>query len=329
MNKRICILGTGAWATALGIRLSLNGSTVFLYGIDIYEVNDINSGYNKKYFGEKKFVSSLSATTDLNAAIGDSKFIIFAVPSVNLIDVLKKVKLIISKNSNVIFINTVKGLDPVTNNVWSKTIKKELKGYKAKLVNLAGPSLATDVFELKPVILNISGKNKDAVLSVKSLFKSNDFKVVPIKDFIGIQIYSSVKNLLAIGAGIVSEKYNSVSSVSALITLGLKETMQICSRMGAKKSTLLSFCGVGDTFLTCFVNDSRNFNFGKLIYHHGVKKAIKLNKKTIEGYLMYKVVKNIIFKYKLICPVFTTLIEVLEEKIEANHFVEKCWSLIS
>ncbi|MDE5545253.1 MAG: hypothetical protein K2N92_00515 [Malacoplasma sp.] len=329
MNKRICILGTGAWATALGIRLSLNGATVFMYGVDVFEVNDINSGYNKKYFGENKFVSSLSATTDLSTAIGDSKFIILAFPSNYLIEVLRKMRTIISRNSNVILINTIKGLDPVTHGVLSKTIKKELKGYKAKLVTLSGPSLASDVFNLKPTIINVSGKNKETVSSVVNLFNSNEFKVIPITDFKGIQIYSSMKNLLAIGAGIVSEKYNSISSISALITLGLKEILLICKHMGAKKSTLLSFCGVGDAFLSCFSNDSRNFNFGKLIYNHGIRKALTLNKKTVEGYQVYKVAKNIIFKYKLFCPVFSTLIEVLDEKTKADHFVEKCWSLIS
>ncbi|MDE5774786.1 MAG: NAD(P)-binding domain-containing protein, partial [Malacoplasma sp.] len=170
MNKRICILGTGAWATALGIRLSLNGATVFMYGVDIFEVNDINSGYNKKYFGEKKFISSLSATTDLSTAIGDSKFIILAFPSNYLIEVLRKLRTIISRNSNVILINTIKGLDQVTHDVLSKTIKKELKGYKAKIVTLSGPSLASDVFDLKPTIVNISGKNKETVSSVINLF---------------------------------------------------------------------------------------------------------------------------------------------------------------
>lgn len=328
INNRICILGTGAWATALGLRLSLNGNTVFLWGIDNNEVNDINSGYNKKYFGESKFASSLSATINLNTAIGDAKYIIFAVPSDALKEVLSKVKEVVSKKANVIFVNVIKGLDSNTNDILSKTIKSELKNYSGKLVTLCGPSFAIDVFEQKPTIINASGKNFNAVKSVCEIFNSDVFKIIPCNDEVGLQVFSSLKNLLAIAVGIAEENHNSINTISAMLTMGIEEMQDIAKHMGANKKTMISFCGIGDIFLTCTSDKSRNFTFGREVYKYGFEKAIKNNKKTVEGFKVYKIVDSIIKQHNINSPVFSSIIDVLDGKLPPEKFTERCWELI-
>lgn len=329
INNRICILGTGAWATALGLRLSLNGNTVFLWGINNNEVNDINSGYNKKYFGETKFCSSLSATTDLKIAIGDSKYIIFAVPSVALDEVLDKVKNVISPKTQMIFVNVIKGIDPETNDILSKKIKLKLGSYyHSRLVTLCGPSFAQEVFEQKPTIINATGKSNKIVKLVCELFNSEVFKVIPIKDIVGLQIYSSLKNLLAIAVGLTQGDYNSINTMSAIITMGIEEIQDIAYRMKAKRKSIISFCGIGDIFLTCSSTQSRNFSFGQELLSKGVAKAIKENKKTVEGFEVYKTVKNIINKYKIIAPVFNSIIDVLEERLDPKDFAKRCLELV-
>lgn len=326
INNRICILGTGAWATALGSRLSLNGNTVFLWGIDNNEVNDINSGYNKKYFGNTKFSSSLSATTDLKTAIGDSKYIIFAVPSTALESVLDKVKEFLSdKKSQVILINVVKGIDSETSQILSNKIKSKLGGhYYSRLVTLCGPSFATEVFEEKPTVINGTGKNIKIVKQVCELFNSDVFKVIPINDIVGLQVFSSLKNLLAIAVGLSQAEYTSVNTMSAILTMGIEEIQKIACKMKAKKWTIMSFCGIGDIFLTCSSPQSRNYSFGQDLLKKGVEKTIKENKKTVEGFEVYKTAKNIINKYAINAPIFSSIIEVLEGKLEPKEFSKKC-----
>lgn len=328
INNRVCILGTGAWATALGLRLSLNGKTVFLWGIDNNEVNDINSGYNKKYFGDNKFASSLSATTNLNNAIGDSKYIIFAVPSDALKEVLEKLKAVVSPKSNVIFVNVIKGLDSSTNDILSKTIRKELKNYSGKLVTLCGPSFAVDVFDQKPTIINAAGKNFNAVRSVCEIFNSDVFKIIPCNDEIGLQVFSSLKNLLAIAVGIAQENHNSINTISAMLTMGIDEMQDIACHMGANKKTMISFCGIGDIFLTCTSDKSRNFSFGREIFKNGLEKTINNNKKTVEGFKVYKIVDSIIKNHNINSPVFSSIIDVLDGKLAPEKFIERCWELI-
>lgn len=98
--------------------------------------------------------------------------------------------------------------------------------------------------------------------------------------------------------------------------------------MKAKRKSIISFCGIGDIFLTCSSTQSRNFSFGQELLSKGVAKAIKENKKTVEGFEVYKTVKNIINKYKIIAPVFNSIIDVLEERLDPKDFAKRCLELV-
>ncbi len=318
---KISILGTGAWATALGCCLSYNNHEIHMLGIDQKEVNDINSGTNKKYFGDAKLFSSLSASTDIAESLKGSKIILIAVPSTVIVDVLEKVKPLLNKKNHYLFINVAKGLDQNTNDVWSKTIRKTLKSFNVDLVTIIGPSFAIDVFNKKPTVVNVVSKKQEVAKKAAALFNSSFFKVVPIKDEIGAQVLAALKNLLAIAIGISQENHDSINTISALLTQGVSEIQLISKFMGAKDKTILSFCGIGDIFLTCTSDKSRNFTFGREIFRDGVNKVINENKKTVEGYKVYPVVSKIINANDLDTPIFKLIIKVLSNKLDPKNFV--------
>lgn len=321
MTEKICVLGSGAWGTALSCCLSKNKNKVVIWGINENEINDINNGYNKKYFGDKKLFARFEATLDLNAALKDARYILIAVPSNVIISVIKELKLVLNKNTPLTFINVAKGLDSNTDDVWSKSIKKELKRFDFDLVSLVGPSFAVDVFDQKPTVVNVSSKRLEVSRRVSELFNSNFFKAIPIADEIGVQVLSALKNLLAIGVGIAQENHNSINTISAMLTEGIMEMQVIAKKMGSKSKTILQFCGIGDIFLTCTSDKSRNFTFGKEIFRNGLQKTIKNNKTTVEGYKVYKIVSQILNKYKLDTPVFKLIIKVLDGKLAPQDFV--------
>lgn len=321
MSEKICILGSGAWATALGCCLSRNKNKVIIWGINEQEVNDINNGYNKKYFGSKKLFSKLEATLDLKIALQNARYILIAVPSYVIISVIKNLESFLSKNKPITFINVAKGLDPNTYDVWSRSIKKELKRYNFDLVSLVGPSFAVDVFDQKPTVVNVSSKRLESSKRVSELFNCNFFKAIPITDEIGVQVLSALKNLLAVGVGIAQENHNSINTISAMLTEGVMEMQIIAKKMGSKSKTILQFCGIGDIFLTCTSDKSRNFSFGKEIFRNGLEVTLKNNKNTVEGYKVYKIVSQIIRKYNLDTPVFKLIIKVLDGKLQPKDFV--------
>lgn len=321
---KITILGTGAWATALGCCLSLNNHNVIMWGIDKSEVDDINLGYNKKYFDNIKLFSKLKATNNMESALENCKYIILAIPSAFILDVIEKAKIFLSKNDFIIFINVAKGLDSSTNDVWSKSIKKSLKGYNAKIATLIGPSFAIDVFNKKPTIVNVAAKKMEISRVVSSLFNSYFFKCIPINDENGAQVLAALKNLLAIAIGIAKENHNSINTITALLTAGINEMQVIAQIMGAKYKTILQYCGIGDIFLTCTSNQSRNFTFGKDIFRYGIYKTLEKNNSTVEGYKVYPVVKQLVNKNKLDSPIFSLICKVLDGDLDASRFVDSC-----
>lgn len=329
ISNRICILGTGAWATALGSMLSKNNNTIFMWGINQKEINDINTGYNKQYFGNKKFQSSLSATNDLRTAIGNSKYIILAVPSGAITEVIEKLKASISNKTRYVLINVVKGLDEQTHKPLSTVIRKQLKGYKIKLVTICGPSYAEEVFDEKPTIINITSRSLKLSQDIANIFNNKSFKLVPTTDEKGLQIYAALKNLLAIGIGLANEHFDSTNTISAMLTMGINEMKMIGMKMGAKRKTILNFCGIGDIFLTCSSSQSRNFSFGKSIYENGLKQTLDSNRKTVEGYAVFRVVEKIIVEKELNTPLFTSIIKMLKGEVEPKQLVSTIWELAS
>lgn len=321
---KITILGTGAWATALGCCLSLNNHDVVMWGIDKHEIHDINLGYNKKYFGNIKLFSKLKAIDSMEKALENCEYIILAIPSVFILEVVEKAKMHLNKNDFIIFINVAKGLDSSTNDVWSKSIKKILKGYNAKIATLIGPSFAIDVLNKKPTIVNVAAKKMETSKMVSHLFNSHFFKCIPINDENGSQVLAALKNLLAIAIGIAKENHNSINTITALLTAGINEMQEIARIMGAKYKTILQYCGIGDIFLTCTSNQSRNFTFGKEIFREGIYKTLEKNKNTVEGYKVYPVVKQLINKNKLNCPIFSLICKVLDGNLNSSKFVDSC-----
>ncbi|MEG0124274.1 MAG: NAD(P)H-dependent glycerol-3-phosphate dehydrogenase [Malacoplasma sp.] len=324
----ITILGTGAWATALGCCLSLNKHNVMMWGIDKNEINDINAGYNKKYYGDQKLFANLKAIDDLAKSVEKAEYILLAVPSAFILDVIDKVKVHINKSKPITFINVAKGLDSNSNDVWSKSIKKSLKSYNVKIASLIGPSFAIDVYNKKPTIVNVAAKKMETSRIVSSLFNSYFFKCVPINDENGAQVLAALKNLLAIAIGIAEENHNSINTITALLTAGINEMQKIANIMGAKYKTILQYCGIGDIFLTCTCDKSRNFSFGKQIFRDGIYKTLEKNKSTVEGYKVYPIVKQIIIKHKLESPIFSLICKVLDGNLDPSKFVDSCLELI-
>ncbi|MGL4616819.1 MAG: 2-dehydropantoate 2-reductase N-terminal domain-containing protein, partial [Mycoplasmoidaceae bacterium] len=122
----ITIIGTGAWGTAIAKVLSESGNNVTMFGVDKKEIKDINQhGMNKKYYGVSKINTIIRATDDIDKALMNTKYVIFALPSAFLKDTLKIIKK--KLKHKVIFINLVKGIDPANRKPWSFTISKVLK----------------------------------------------------------------------------------------------------------------------------------------------------------------------------------------------------------
>ncbi|MGL4617293.1 MAG: NAD(P)H-dependent glycerol-3-phosphate dehydrogenase, partial [Mycoplasmoidaceae bacterium] len=217
---------------------------------------------------------------------------------------------------------------PANRKPWSFTISKVLKDKSNGLASIIGPSFAIDVYHKKQTIVNVVSNNDNICRKVAGLFSVPYLKVVKCSDEVGAETIAAYKNLLAIGMGIVIESTKSINTISAILTQGIKEIEIISKKNGGKPSTIIEFCGIGDIFLTCTSDLSRNFTFGKSLYRKNIDKSVKNGKTTIEGYTLYEIVKKEIINNGNL-PFFKSICLVLSKQIKPKDIITKTFELIN
>ncbi len=318
--SKVLVVGTGAFGTALANVLLENGHIVNMYGINEEQMEDLKKGYNKEFFGNEKLhrIPHL-ITTDFVEAIRGVEFMVIAVPSKYIQDTLRAHKKAIK--SSVVIINSSKGIDPISGLNYFTLIHNVLP--RNKVCAIAGPSFAKELFDHKHSIVNMTCTD----IKVATKFKNKYFKVKPIADTNGSSLNSALKNGLAVCCGMLDGLNYSINTIAAVITRGVQEITHYIMQEEGLMETSLEYCGLGDVYLTCSSDKSRNFRLGQAIAKKGVKKALSENNLTVEGVeIIYdihpKITKN--KDYVL----FNLLYDLLQCKVQPNKFIDKLWDTI-
>lgn len=309
---RIAVLGSGAWALALSDVLVNNGNEVVVYTIKKETEKEINSFHtNKKYLGELKINKAIFASTNLKEIIKNNDTFLVCVPSVGVESLLEEIKKYIVKPIN--FINATKGLEPKSKETIQTIINRVIdKKYIKSLVSILGPGFAKEVIERNlTCVCSVSVSLNDAT-NVQKLFSNDYFRVYTCLDVKGAELYSSMKNAIAIASGIVSGLGYKENSKACLITRGLKEMKILGSVYGAKDSTFYGLTGMGDLILTCSSFTSRNFKAGyKIGSDDSSSEFLKTNKETVEGLATILTLKEMMKEKNLDLPIINALYEVI------------------
>lgn len=325
MNNKFSIIGTGAWATAIANVLIDNNVQVKMYGINKQEISDINKGRNTKFFGETILTNShlLSATSSLDEVLQFSNNIVLAVPSVALDSVTKNIKAQL-KDAKINVINVAKGFDNTTGKFLSDIIEANLGDSMINLATFIGPSYAIEVFEKKLTMINVATKNEIYANFLCEIFDNHYFKLEWISNEMGAQIFAALKNVLAIGIGIIAYNNPGKNTHSAMISLGVREILNVYHVMSNDNNDMVGYelSGIGDVFLTCSSTKSRNFSFGQKIAQIGVDQSLKQEKMTIEGYDTAKILKNILENHKVYVPLLKNIIDVLFNGKDPNQILD-------
>lgn len=320
---KILILGTGAWGTALANVLLTNKHEVSMWGVDHNEIYDLQQGFNSKYYQKTKLVKKLkTVSNDLKKIFKTNyDYIVIAVPSIYIEQTIKQVLKFI-KNKPV-FINVAKGFNETTKKTWSITINKLISKNAKGLVILIGPSFAVEVFHKEITLVNTVCEDLKLAKKVARVFSNDYFKCVPINDVIGAETISALKNVMAIGSGIMFAQHTSINTRSAILAQMSKEISHVIKVLGGKLDTLYQYCGIGDIFLTCTDTKSRNFSFGQAVGANGfktVKKELKFH--TVEGYWATKTAYEIVKKYKINAPIIEHIYNVLYKNENHKYFIK-------
>ena len=255
MTKRIAIVGAGSWGTALAVIAARAGHEVALWSRDDEVVRSINQDrLNSRYLTSIAIPDRVSATNSIADALDNASLVLLAAPSHAARQLLTAMTP--ELNDDAIVVSVSKGIEIETGKRISEIVK-EVAGTRA-FVCLSGPSFAKEVVAGSPTAVVAASKDAGAARIVQNDLSFENLRIYTNADVIGTELGGSVKNVMAIAAGMTTGSGFGSNSVAALITRGLAEITRLARREGAQVETLMGLAGLGDLVLTCTGHLSRN-----------------------------------------------------------------------
>lgn len=319
MNK-VSILGAGSWGTALAILLANNGHDVTLWSILEPEVEMLNTHREQldKLPGVK-LPDNITITSNLEDSCKNKDLIIFAVASPYVRSTAKLAAPFIKENQ--IVVNVAKGIEETTLDTLSDILNEELKN--TDIAVLSGPSHAEEVSHGIPTTVVVGAESKDTAYFIQDIFMSDKFRVYTSPDLIGIELGGSIKNVIALAAGIADGLGFGDNTKAALMTRGIAEISRLGVAMGGKIETFSGLSGVGDLIVTCTSKHSRNRTAGYLIGKgYTMNEAMEEVKQIVEGVYSAKAAYALAKKYEIPMPIVEQINLVLFENKPAKDAVD-------
>lgn len=319
----IGVLGAGAWGTALAIHLAKQHSEIHLWARNQDALQTIISDKeNKRYLPGASLSDNIIPSTDYNSLINSCTYIIVAVPSTTMRDMMQRINAHASENLRGL-IWACKGLEQNTGKFLHQVAEEELSN-NIQTAILSGPSFAQEVGKGLPTAVTIASTNEAFAKEVAQLFHHPLFRTYISTDVTGVEIGGTFKNILAIAAGIIDGLNFGANARAALITRGVAEMTRFGKRLEVNTDTFSGLSGIGDIVLTCTENMSRNRRFGLGL---GAGKSLQEVEQeigqVIEGKYAAKVVFELAQKLKIELPISTQVYEVLYNNKPARDAVEE------
>ena len=275
---KIAVLGSGSWGTALGQVLAENGHEVVLWGREDHIADEINQAHTNSHFLPGiNLPTTIVATTDLKAALDQATVLLFVLPTKAIRSVARQVASYLSQSdAQPLLVHATKGLEQGTHLRVSQMIEAEIpRPDYQDLVVLSGPSHAEEVARHDLTTVTAACPNLQAAEKVQALFKNHYFRIYTNTDVVGVEMGAALKNIIALGAGVLAGAGYGDNAKAALVTRGLAEISRMGIKLGADPLTFVGLSGVGDLVVTCTSPHSRNWQAGNLLAKGYSKEAIE------------------------------------------------------
>lgn len=316
---KIGIIGTGTWGLALGILLSDNGHELTMWSAISSEIDKLNETRVHPVL-ETRMDDSIVFTADLEEAMRDKELLVLAVPSIYTRSTAARMKEYYRPGQ--IIVSVAKGIEEDTLMPLVDQIEQEISG--ATVSVLCGPSHAEEVAKRLPTVV-VSGCRDQAVAErVRDAFMSPVFRVYTSDDVLGMELGSSLKNVIALAAGIADGLGYGDNTKAALITRGITEIARLGCRMGGRRETFYGLTGMGDLIVTCASMHSRNRRAGILIGQgKTMQEAMDEVHMVVEGVYSAKAARELAEKYNVRMPIVTEVNRILFEGKDARAAVDE------
>ncbi len=317
---KITVIGTGAYSLGIASMLAKRKDNTIMLWTEKEENKEefLKIHQIKSIFPDVTLSDNISITTSYEEALKDTGLIFLITSAKYIYSICNDIK---PYYHNTPICIASKGIDDNTLNTLSNVVKNTLKTTNISVIS--GPTFAIDLIHNEPAALAIAGLNKKTINIVMKNLANDTLKLRVSKDIIGIQLCGSIKNIIAIAAGILKGLGYSESTQVFLINESLHDMKNMISALGGRKKTILSFAGVGDLLLTCSSPKSRNYSFGYLVGNTKNPKEIDeyLKNNTVEGYYTLNSIYQMLKKKGINIPLITLIKNIIDHKQKPENLV--------
>ncbi|MDE7269343.1 MAG: NAD(P)-dependent glycerol-3-phosphate dehydrogenase [Acetatifactor sp.] len=317
---KISILGGGSWGIALAVLLHKNGHEITIWSALESEVEMLSKQHEHKMLPGVKLAEDMVFTADDAEAVRDRDLLVMAVASSYTRITANRISSLVAPGQKIV--NVAKGIEDETLMTLSEIIEQEIP--QAEVAVLSGPSHAEEVGRGLPTSVVVGAKSRATAEYIQNLFMSEVFRVYTSPDVLGIELGGSLKNVVALAAGIADGLGYGDNTKAALITRGITEIARLGTAMGGRFETFCGLTGIGDLIVTCASMHSRNRRAGILMGQgKTMKEAMDEVQMVVEGVYSARAAMSLAKKYDVQLPIIEQVNAVLFEDKSADAAVKE------
>jgi len=326
--KRLAIIGAGSWGTALAIVLAprFRNLRLWVYEQDL-AARMAASRENDVYLPGCPLPPHVEITSGLATALNDADIVLSVMPSHLVRNLYQQMRPFL--NQSMLFVSATKGLENGSLLRMSDVIREVLgigllTRIAPRIAVISGPTFASEVARFEPTALVVASTDLTVAESVQAAFSSPTFRLYSSIDPIGVEIGGSIKNVVAIGAGVLHGMGLGYNVAAALITRGLAEMTRLAVAMGGKAQTLAGLAGLGDLVLTCTGDLSRNRTVGvELAHGRKLDEIVGSMKMVAEGIKTTNAAVELARRYSIEMPISEQMFQMLHSGIAPRDAIQR------
>lgn len=319
-SRSIAILGAGSWGGTLAQYLSELGHSVTVWHRNRDELRLMSDRRVHPFISDIRFPDSVTFVSDLEA-LEISDMVIIGVPSHGVREVVERQGVV---GPETLVLNLAKGIENESLLRMSEVISEAGNIDPDRIATLSGPSHAEEVARRIPTVVVVAGRERHTIESIQTAISSEALRVYANTDIVGVELGGSVKNVIAIAAGICDGIAFGDNTKAALIIRGAVEISRLGVAMGARPETLAGLSGTGDLIVTCFSRYSRNRYVGEEIGKgRKLGEILKEMRMVAEGVRTTRSVRALAEKYGVEMPICHAVHRVLFEDEDPREAVRR------
>ena len=318
--KKIAVLGAGSWGGTIAEHLAQLGHNVTVWHRNEEELKQMSEKRTHPFLDDLQFSRSIRFVESMND-LKQPELVVLGIPSHGVRDVMNSLPNLLQ---DTVYVNLAKGIENDSLKRMSEIVM-ECGGIDGKnVVTLSGPSHAEEVAKGLPTTLVAGSSDPEIASMVQKVFSSNTIRVYINSDIIGVELGGSVKNVIALAAGVCDGIGFGDNTKAALITRGIVEITRLGISIGGKAETFAGLSGIGDLIATCLSRHSRNRYVGEQVGRgRSLEEILDEMTMVAEGVKTSSSVKVLSEKKSVEMPICDAVYESLYEGLDPKEAVNR------